>query len=190
MIWPNILTVSRIGFAVLLVFLLLQNSLTGNILAIIVFTLASLTDFYDGYLAKKKSTISDFGKIMDPIADKILMLSVFFVLVHLGMVALWMVILIAAREILVTLDRLWCTCRGQVLAAEMAGKIKTVFQMITVSLILLYLILDQAAFANSWFYQIQKFYLGWINVFMVITVLVTVVSGVAYFQNRLKRLSS
>lgn len=190
MIWPNVLTVSRIGFAVLLVFLLLQNSLAGNILAVIVFTLASLTDFYDGYLAKKKSTVSDFGKIMDPIADKVLMLSVFFVLVYLGMAALWMVILIAVREILVTLDRLWRTCRGQVLAAEMAGKIKTVFQIITISLILIYLILEQSAFAHGWFYQIQKFYLGGINVFMVITVLITLVSGAAYFQNRFKRLSS
>lgn len=186
MIWPNILTVSRIGFALMLVFLLLQNSLTADIMAVMIFTLASLTDFYDGHLAKKHNIVSNFGKIMDPIADKILMLSVFFVLGSIGVVALWMVILIAAREILVTADRLWCMGKGQVLAAEKAGKIKTVFQIITVSFILVYLILDQAFFANSWFYEIQKFYLDWINILMTAVVILTVGSGAVYFRSRWK----
>ena len=91
--------------------------------------MASITDFYDGYLAKTRGLISDFGKIMDPISDKILMLSIFFALAYMGIVAWWMVILIAVREIYVTLDRLWSMKKGQVLSAERAGKIKTVFQM-------------------------------------------------------------
>ena len=187
MIWPNILTISRIGFAAILVFLLLQNSLTSNIWATVLFIAASLTDFYDGYLAKKYGVTSDFGKIMDPIADKIMMLSVFFVLAHLGMVSFWMVLLIAVREVGVTADRLWCMRQGQVLAAERAGKVKTFFQMFTVSLILIYLILDQAALTISWFYQIQRTYLGWINMLMVMTVFLTVGSGITYLQNRLKK---
>ncbi|MBI3602524.1 MAG: CDP-diacylglycerol--glycerol-3-phosphate 3-phosphatidyltransferase [Candidatus Omnitrophica bacterium] len=188
--WPNVLTVSRIGFAFILVYLLLQNCLTANIWAVIFFTAASLTDFYDGYLAKRQGLMSDFGKIMDPIADKVLMLSMFFVLTYIGMIALWMVVFIAAREILVTADRLRCVRQGQILAAERAGKIKTIFQMITVSVILLYLILEQAAFGYSWFYQVQKAYLGAINIFMVLTVFLTVGSGAAYFQHRLRSLSS
>jgi CDP-diacylglycerol--glycerol-3-phosphate 3-phosphatidyltransferase len=185
---PNLLTLSRIGFAFVLVYLLLLNSLAGNVWAAIVFLIASLTDFYDGYLAKKKGMISDFGKIMDPISDKVLMLALFFVLAYLGMIMWWMVILIAIREIGVTVDRLYCVNRGLVLAAEKAGKIKTVFQITTISFILIYLILEQAAFANPWFYQIQKPYLGGINGLMAITVGLTIGSGITYFQNKKKAL--
>ena len=103
---PNILTISRIVLAVVLVFLLEESSSTGNILAVIVFAIASLTDFYDGHLAKKRGLVSNFGKIMDPIADKILLLSAFGVLAHIGMIAWWMFIVIAIREILVTASRL------------------------------------------------------------------------------------
>jgi CDP-diacylglycerol--glycerol-3-phosphate 3-phosphatidyltransferase len=183
---PNVLTVSRIGFAVILVYLLSLNSLAGNIWSAVFFFVASITDFYDGYLAKKKGLTSDFGKIMDPIADKVLMLSLFFVLAHIGMLAWWMVILIAIREMGVTVDRLWLMYHGRVLSAERAGKIKTVFQITTVAVILLYLILDQAAFANRWFYQIQNTYLGLINLLMLITVALTITSGITYFQNRIR----
>ena len=186
---PNILTLSRIGFAFVLVYLLLLNSLTGNMWAAFFFIIASLTDYYDGYLAKKNGLISDFGKIMDPISDKIMMLSIFFALASIGRVMWWMVILIAIREIVVTVDRLISMRNGQVLAAERAGKLKTVFQMVSVSLILIYLILDQAAFAHDWFYQIEKVYLGWVNVFMLITVVLTVVSGWMYFQNKIRQSS-
>ena len=103
---PNVLTLSRIVLAVVLVFLLEENSSMGNILAVIVFAIASLTDFYDGHLAKTRGLVSDFGKIMDPIADKILLLSAFGVLAHIGMIAWWMFIVIAIREILVTVSRL------------------------------------------------------------------------------------
>lgn len=181
---PNALTLSRIGFALILIYLLLLNSFVGNVWAAIVFFVAALTDFYDGYFAKKRGLITDFGKIMDPISDKVLTLSIFFVFADIGMVAWWMVFLIAVREIAVTIDRLYCMRKGHVLAAERSGKIKTVFQIMTISIILLYLILDQAWFANTWFYQIQKPYLGWINGFMVITVLLTLSSGYSYLKTR------
>ena len=102
---PNILTLSRIVFALFIVLMLLANTLSGNIAATLLFAVASITDFYDGYLAKKQGLISNFGKIMDPIADKILMLCVFGALAYLGMVQWWMVIVIALREIAVTLSR-------------------------------------------------------------------------------------
>lgn len=184
--WPNVLTLSRIGFAVVLVWLLLLNSFIGNILAAVFFTIASITDFYDGYLAKKQGLVSDFGKIMDPIADKVLMLSIFLVLAYMGLIAWWMVLLMLLREVAVTIDRLWCMHKGQVLAAERAGKIKTVVQMTTVSLILIYLVLLRAAFAGSWFGHIQSSYLVCINILMVVTVLLTILSGAAYFQNRVR----
>ena len=188
--WPNILTLSRVAFAFIVVYLLLLNSLIGDILAAAAFALASLTDFYDGYLAKKKGLISDFGKIMDPIADKVLMLSIFSCLAYMGLIDGWMVLLIAIREIGITVDRLWCMKKGQVLAAERAGKIKTAFQILTVSFILIYLILEQMAFSYDWFYQIQGYYLSGIDFLMMITVLLTLVSGVSYFRNKFKSCNS
>ena len=184
--WPNILTCSRIGFAFIMVFLLMNKSLPCNILAALFFLLASLTDFYDGYLAKKFGLISDFGKIMDPIADKILMLSIFFVLAYIHMVDWWMVITIAIREVVVTVDRLWSMRKGQVLAAERAGKIKTIFQMTTVFVILIYLILRQIVSEVQWFYGAQGFYVMGIQMLMIITVFLTVSSGFSYFQSKIK----
>jgi CDP-diacylglycerol--glycerol-3-phosphate 3-phosphatidyltransferase len=184
---PNILTLSRIGFAGIIVYLLLLNSMVSHYWAALVFILASITDYYDGFLAKKHGLITDFGKIMDPIADKVLMLSIFFTLAYLGVLAWWMVMIIALREIIVTVDRLWCMRQGQVLPAEKAGKIKTVLQILAVGVILIYLILDQAEFANSWFHQFQKIYLGGINVIMAMVVGITVYSGVSYWNQRTKK---
>jgi len=181
---PNVLTLSRIFFAVLLVFLLESGSPVCDILAAIIFGVASLTDFYDGYLAKTMGLVSNFGKIMDPIADKVLMLSTFGVLAHIGMIAWWMFIVIAIREIGVTVSRLYAIRQGQVLAAERAGKIKTVSQMIAVSAILLYLVAKYCAWCSSWFNNVQSTWLGVNNVLMLVAVVLTVYSGIDYFRKK------
>ncbi len=183
---PNVLTLSRIILAVILIFLLEENSAMGNKVAVIVFTIASLTDFYDGYLAKKRGLVSNFGKIMDPVADKILLLSTIGVLAHIGMVAWWMFIVIAIREILVTVSRLWAMRQGQVLAAERAGKIKTVVQIVAVSAILLYLVAQQSEYCSFWFYNAQRIWLGINYALMLVAVILTVYSGVDYFCNKSK----
>ena len=181
---PNILTISRIVLAVVMIFLLEENSSTGNILAAIVFALAASTDFYDGHLAKTRGVVSNFGKIMDPIADKILLLSAFGVLAHIGMVAWWMFIVIAIREILVTVSRLVMMRQGRVLAAERAGKIKTVAQITAVSMILLYLVAQQSEYCSYWFYNVQRIWLGVNYALMLAVVILTVYSGIDYFRNK------
>jgi len=184
---PNVLTLSRIVFAFFIVLLLLSSSLAGYIAAAVFFTAASLTDFYDGHLAKKRGAISDFGKIMDPIADKVLMLAIFGALAYLGIVPWWMVICIAVREVTVTASRLAAMAAGQVQAAEAAGKIKTVCQIVTISLILLFMIVEQSAFAAGWFYRIEA---GWrvlIQMFMIATLVLTLFSGALYFKNKWKK---
>jgi CDP-diacylglycerol--glycerol-3-phosphate 3-phosphatidyltransferase len=183
---PNILTVSRIVFAIVLVFLLEEGTQIGNILAVIIFTIASLTDFYDGHLAHKRGLVSDFGKIMDPVADKILLLSVFGVLAHIGMIAWWMFIVIAVREVLVTGSRLMACRKGQVLAAERAGKIKTVVQITAVSVILLYLVAQQSELCSFWFYNVQRIWLNVNYCLMLAAVVLTVYSGIEYFRNKRK----
>jgi CDP-diacylglycerol--glycerol-3-phosphate 3-phosphatidyltransferase len=183
---PNILTISRIILAVVLVVLLEQNTATGYLLAAIVFAFASLTDFYDGYLAKKAGLISDFGKIMDPIADKVLILSAFGVLAHIGMVPWWMFIVIAIREIGVTASRLLAMRHGRVLAAERAGKVKTVVQIIAISSILLYLVAQQSENCSFWFYHAQRAWLNINDVLMIWAVIMTVYSGIDYFRQKAK----
>jgi CDP-diacylglycerol--glycerol-3-phosphate 3-phosphatidyltransferase len=181
---PNVLTISRVVLAIVLIFLLEEGSSTGNILAAIVFAIAASTDFCDGHLAKTRGAVSNFGKIMDPIADKILLLSAFGVLAYIGMIAWWMFIVIAIREILVTTSRLVIMRKGQVLAAERSGKIKTVVQITAVSVILLYLVAQQSEYCSYWFYNAQRIWLGVNYVLMLAAVILTVYSGVDYFRNK------
>ena len=183
---PNVLTVSRIVLAMALIFLLEENTSIGNILGAVVFAVAALTDFYDGYLAKKKGLISNFGKIMDPIADKILILSAFGVLAHIGMIDGWMFVVIALREVLVTASRLLAIRQGHVIAAERAGKVKTVVQIIAILSILLYLVAQQSEGCSFWFYNAQR---GWLSikyVLMIWAVIMTVYSGADYFRSKFK----
>ncbi|MDE1921133.1 MAG: CDP-diacylglycerol--glycerol-3-phosphate 3-phosphatidyltransferase [Candidatus Omnitrophica bacterium] len=179
---PNILTLSRFVLAAVMAFLLMERSLAGNTLAVIVFAAASLTDFYDGHLAKTRGLTSDFGKIMDPIADKALLLSAFGVLAHLGLVRWWMFLVIAVREIGVTISRLMACARGQVLPAERAGKVKTVSQMVAVSSILLYLVAGAAG--GGWFYHVRGVWSDVNYGLMLAAVVLTVYSGIDYFRHK------
>ena len=181
---PNFLTLSRIILAFVLVLFLEERSLMGNIGATIVFAIASLTDFYDGHLARTKGLISDFGKIMDPVADKILLLSALAVLAHIGMIALWIFIVIAIREVIVTISRFLAISQGRVLAAESAGKIKTVVQIIAVSTILLFLIAQRSEYCSFWFTPIQKIWENVNYMLMLAAVILTVYSGIEYFRNK------
>lgn len=180
---PNVLTVSRFFWTVLFIYLLARNSLSCTILAAAVFTVAAVTDFLDGYLAKKRDLITDFGKIMDPVADKFLILAAFIMFVRLGVLEPWMVGLVFIREILVTFSRMARLFRGEVIAAEKAGKIKTVFQIGSICVILLFLILEQSSLSQGWSVSIENAWGTVINVLMFVTVLVTVQSGVSYFLN-------
>lgn len=181
---PNILTLSRFFLTFVFVFFIFQKGLTATMLAAVFFAVASLTDFYDGYLAKKHNLTSDFGKIMDPIADKFLILAAFFVFVKMGLLNGTMFILIFWREVLVTLLRLYAMGQGKVIAAEKAGKCKTVAQLFVIALVLLYLILNQLNLGADWS-QSAGLFLSIINIFMGLAVALTIFSGLSYFwQNR------
>ena len=183
---PNLLTLSRFVFAAMIIVLLLNNTFAGNVAATVLFVIASITDYYDGYLAKKLNLISSFGQIMDPIADKFLMICIFAVLSFLGMIDSWMVMVIALREIVVTMSRLRALQKGHVLAAEKAGKIKTVFQIVTIIAILLFLIFERGEFSRDWFYKIEDSWKSFIQSLMVASVFITVGSGLGYFRNKWK----
>lgn len=137
---PNALTIGRILVIPIFILLLtLWNNAISHTLAAIIFALASVTDYLDGYLARKWKVVTNFGKFADPMADKILVMTAFIMLVELGFAPAWVVAIIICRELAVTgLRLLLVENGGTVLAAAMPGKIKTFSQMFAVIFLLLH----------------------------------------------------
>lgn len=135
---PNALTLARICvIPVFILVLTVWHSLESHVLAAILFALASMTDYLDGYLARKWRVVSNFGKFADPMADKILVMTAFIMLVELGFVPAWVTAVIICRELAVTgLRLLLVENGGTVLAAAMPGKIKTFSQMFSIIFLL------------------------------------------------------
>jgi len=127
---PNILSIVRIGAAPVLVVMLLSPGRVLSWVSAIVFALVCLTDWLDGYLARKRGTITALGKFLDPLADKILITTAFIMLIPLGRAPAWVVALIISREIAVTGLRAIATNSGVVIAASRLGKLKTVSQIV------------------------------------------------------------
>lgn len=142
---PNKLTVFRVILIVPFVVLLLggeagwfgNNSLIPNIIALAVFIIASLTDLADGKIARKYNMVTNFGKFMDPLADKLLVCSALIALTELKRIPAWIVIIIIAREFIISGFRLVASDNGVVIAASYWGKFKTTFQMVMVCLMLI-----------------------------------------------------
>ena len=185
---PNMLTVLRIFLTVIFIFFLHQDGLEAKLLALLAFTLAVLSDYLDGYYARKLNLITAFGKIMDPIADKLLMLSAFFIFSTMHIIAGWMFIVICAREVIVTGLRLAAIPRGITLAAEKAGKVKTVLQIIAVYLIIILIILVQCYVNAQWYGALMSSLAGGIRIFMVGVVVITLWSGLSFIWNNRKEI--
>jgi CDP-diacylglycerol---glycerol-3-phosphate 3-phosphatidyltransferase len=169
---PNMLTVLRIMLVPVLVVALLGNTPEGDVLAAIVFALASATDFVDGYLARSRQTVTTFGKLMDPLADKLLIVAALVALVSLNRVEAWVAMVIITRELAVTVLRLGATQAGVVMAASMLGKLKTCMQ---IALILALIAVPGQPL--------------WVALLLYATVLVTVVSGLDFFFGLRRRLA-
>lgn len=133
----NKLTILRVAMIPLFLLILYQNVPFGRILALIVFVLASVTDLIDGYVARHYNQVTDFGKFMDPLADKVLVISAMLWLVEAGRMPAWVVALVVARELLVTGLRLVAVDNGRVIAATWSGKVKTATTMVCIALMLL-----------------------------------------------------
>jgi len=167
---PNQLTMARMIAVPIFIVVYLMGY---NIPAAVIFIAASFTDFLDGYLARKHNLVTNFGKIMDPLADKLLVISALVCMVELGIVAGWMVIVILAREFTVTGLRTVAAAQGIVIAAGLTGKIKTVLQMIAVPLLLI----------ENWPFNMIGLPVA--QIFLWASVIMTIVSGAEYvYQNR------
>ncbi len=166
----NKITISRILLIPIFVLLILFRQPTTQFFALAVFLLAALTDSIDGYVARKYEMVSDFGKFMDPLADKLLVTAALTAIVDLHRTSAWVMFIIVAREFAVTGLRLIAVSRGVVISAGLWGKIKTVVQMIAVSVALL-----PYNFNNICIYRF-----GLIDILMAIAVAITVISGLEY----------
>jgi len=162
---PNVLTVIRILLVPVLIVALLEKTSGGDLLAAIVFASASLTDAIDGYLARSRNWVTTFGKLMDPIADKLLIIAALIALVSLSRLDAWVAMVIIAREFAVTVLRVAVgTQQGVVISASALGKVKTAFQVAMVIALI-------AVHGRPL----------WLDLLTYATVFVTVLSGADYF---------
>jgi CDP-diacylglycerol---glycerol-3-phosphate 3-phosphatidyltransferase len=175
---PNKLTFFRIILAFICIGFVLSNTFYSLLIALFIFALASFTDFLDGYLARKHNLISDLGKLIDPIADKILIIGVFCAFLQLGVVNAWMVSSIMLREFIVTGLRLYGLNKGVVLEAKRFGKHKTLSQVVGIFIILITLVVLKILPDSS----VALFlYRKVIPAIMWYIVVITLSSGVYYF---------
>ena len=187
---PNLLTSSRIFLVPVFLYFLFSDFSHGKLLALIFFLIAAITDAYDGKIARKHNIVTKFGIFFDPLADKFLILSAFYAFMFFPIlsttVKLWMIILISFRDILVTLIRTIMQYKGITMITSKLGKIKTIFQLVTIHLILIFLILKSysVAIPSDLFYNESLYFL------MVITTLITFYTGVHYFYHNYKTLGS
>ena len=158
LVHPNALTLYRIAAVPILVLFLIPATpnLFCTIMAALIFSAASITDYLDGFMARKLGLVSDFGKIMDPLADKLLVSSAFIMLVGKGWVPDWMVCIILGRELAITGLRNVLTAKGEDVAASMLGKYKTGFQIAAIIPLLVHypvfgLDFDQIGSVLLWF---------------------------------------
>ena len=193
---PNKLTVSRFALTALFLWALFSPIPFNKTLALFFFSAAGFTDFWDGHIARQRGLITNFGILMDPLADKIMTCSAFIAFVessHLSpnapvKVAAWMVVIIVARELAITGLRLLAASKSIVLAAEKFGKHKTVSQIVAINALL---IMDAC---NEWWPWLRGLFEPWIGTFaqiaLWVTVALTASSGVLYlWRNRTLYLS-
>jgi CDP-diacylglycerol--glycerol-3-phosphate 3-phosphatidyltransferase len=178
--WANRITLSRLGLTVLFVVSLNSSWQYARTTALVIFLIAGLTDFIDGEIARRYGIITNFGKLMDPLVDKIMLAAAFISLVPLKAVPAWAATTIVARDFLITGLRLMASAKGRILPAESLGKQKTSWQVITVLFFLGLFSASELRFANEesvWWLR------AWNQagpILVWITVALTLYSGVAY----------
>lgn len=171
---PNVLTVLRILLVPVVVVALTEEVAHGDAIAAGVFVLAALTDGLDGYIARANQSITTFGKVMDPLADKLLVVAAVLALVSLDRVAAWVAMVIIARELAVSGLRMAASQQGVIIPASRLGKLKTAVQLSAV------LALIAAPDAGT----------AWVQALVYSMVVVTVVSGADYFLNYRRRIDA
>lgn len=173
---PNKLTMGRIFAIPVFIIVFLMDY---RYAAAVIFVLAALTDMLDGHIARKHNLVTNFGKLMDPLADKLLVMSALICLSQVGDVPGWMVIVILGREFIITGMRQVAAAQGIVIAAGTTGKIKTITQMIAIPLLIL----------ENWPFSLMGVYIPMDIIFLWAALVMTVVSGIEYIAKNKKLFS-
>jgi len=178
----NQITMSRIVLTFVFMFFLFSSGVAAKSIALFTFILASFTDFLDGFVAKNKNMTSDFGRLMDPIADKVLVLAAFLSFVEMKLVPAWIVLIIVFREVTVTGLRIAALGRHKVIAADDGGKHKMVSQILAILAILLFIIFREAGMKvfGFWTAGTERVYKDAIFFLMCVTAALTMISGASY----------
>lgn len=181
---PNKLTLIRMFLAPIYLALMLIEFPCHYIVALAVFAVASLTDMLDGKIARKNNLITVFGKLLDPLADKMLTTAALLAFMREGWCSIWIVMIVLTREFAVAGVRLIATAQGFVIPANYWGKAKTVSQMVFTIVIMLLAELDATfnIFANAGWFTLARVS----NIMLWITAVLTVVSGITYFVDSKK----
>jgi CDP-diacylglycerol---glycerol-3-phosphate 3-phosphatidyltransferase len=197
---PNTITVLRILACPGLAWLALSTSLGARAWAVLLFLAAAISDIWDGYLARKHGWITDIGKLLDPFADKLLLVSTFvpvYLISHRpgdledipfwGPMPLWVLIVIFGRELAITVFRSWAQRRGVIIAAGPSGKQKAAFQFIFMGAVLIWYPLQQLVIEREWYGQIwdrwSAFHSAVIASTLAIAVILTVWSAFDYYRS-------
>ena len=197
---PNVITVARIALCPIIFALIFVPSFSARFVAWILFLIAAFSDLFDGHLARKHGWISDFGKLVDPIADKLLLVSTFipfYILSNrdptdhsfpiINTMPLWILIVIFGRELFVTVFRSYAARRGVVIAAGSAGKHKAVWQNIFIGAAIFWYALRSAALASDWdgnaWMWWQRLHTFVLIVSLVVAVFLTIYSMVIYIRS-------
>ncbi len=182
---PNTLTIGRIILTPVFVYLMLKGSFVSQVCGVVIFILAALSDLFDGKIARKHGYTSRLGKFLDPLADKVLVLSALCIMPILlpGVVPWWAVGLIAARDILITAKRMWAESQGKSIPTLHLAKWKTTVQLTFVISVLVFIaatktpVLPELGRLADWL-----LYSPFTFVFLLITVAFTLYTGILYFQ--------
>ena len=180
---PNALTIFRVILTPLFIYLLFSSSTYSNFYALIIFILASVTDAFDGYYARKYNIETEFGNFLDPLADKILVSSAFISFYLLDLIELWMVVVILSRDFFITFLRIVMKKNGQSLKTSRIAKSKTAVQLILIIFILIFLALEKME--ASMFSLLGNIILEYNIVYKAtfIVSIFTFYTGFRYFQN-------
>ena len=197
---PNLITIARIGLAVVIIPLLFVDRFSTRLIAFIIFLVAAFSDLWDGHLARSRGLITNLGKLLDPIADKLLLAATFvpfYLLSHSprrdapfpwfgDVFPLWIMLVIFGRELFITLFRGYAARRGVVIAAGPAGKYKAVFQNVFIGSSILWYALHSAAARNGWNGPVwsgwRSFHFSFSVVMLSIAVVLTVYSMIVYLR--------